>query len=68
LKGLHVARQARAVAANSSLRRPLTISLGVTTLRGEACDADTLIHQAGAALHQAEKPGRNRVCAFVIRS
>jgi diguanylate cyclase (GGDEF)-like protein len=57
-----------AVAAATNFKRTVTVSLGVTTLRGEECDADRLIHQADISLYQAKKSGRNRACAFVIRN
>jgi diguanylate cyclase (GGDEF)-like protein len=56
------------VAAATNFKRTVTVSLGVTTLRGEECDADRLIHQADISLYQAKKSGRNRACAFVIRN
>ncbi len=55
------------VAACTDFKRNTTVSLGVATLRGEGCEAATLIHQADTALYQAKKSGRNRVCAYVIK-
>ena len=42
---------------------PITISLGVSALRADDADnARTLLERADAALYQAKKEGRNRVC------
>ena len=53
-----------AVAAQSHPQAgPITISLGVSALRADDADnASTLLERADAALYQAKKEGRNRVC------
>lgn len=48
--------------------RPVTASVGVTTMRQEACTAATLIAQADAALAQAKRQGRNQVVRFPIHT
>jgi diguanylate cyclase (GGDEF)-like protein len=51
-----------AVAGCPDLLRPLTVSAGVASLRGEACDAERLVLETDRALYQAKREGRDRVC------
>jgi diguanylate cyclase (GGDEF)-like protein len=48
----------------SDLQRPLTLSLGISTLHGEDIEVDTLIQQADHALYEAKRTGRDRICVF----
>lgn len=51
----------RAVAGTSWDKRPVTISVGVSTLTGTTTDAATLVKEADDALYRSKKAGRNRV-------
>jgi diguanylate cyclase (GGDEF)-like protein len=51
-----------AVAGCREFLRPLTVSAGVASLRGEACDAERLVLESDRALYQAKREGRDRVC------
>lgn len=42
---------------------PLTLSVGVSTLRGPGCDANSLIARADGALYEAKRQGRNQTSA-----
>ncbi len=44
-------------------RAPLTLSIGVSTLRGPGCEADSLLARADEALYEAKRQGRNRANA-----
>lgn len=45
------------------LRAPLTLSVGVATLRGPDCRAKSLLARADKALYAAKRAGRNRAAA-----
>lgn len=49
--------------AGPELRAPLTLSVGVSALRGPACRARTLIARSDEALYAAKREGRNRSVA-----
>jgi diguanylate cyclase (GGDEF)-like protein len=51
-----------AVEACSHFLSPLTVSAGVASLSGQACDAERLVLESDGALYQAKRAGRNRVC------
>jgi diguanylate cyclase (GGDEF)-like protein len=62
---LKVAEKVRlAVASITTLKCPITISLGVTVLDEEIRDPNVLLQQADHALYEAKRAGRNRVCVF----
>lgn len=62
---LQVAEKIRAAVVNlGGLKRPLTISLGVASLRERGADAEELIDQADRALYQAKRTGRNRTHVY----
>ncbi|MBB6226531.1 GGDEF domain-containing protein [Polymorphobacter multimanifer] len=44
-------------------RAPLTLSVGMATLRGPGCNADSLLARADQALYEAKRQGRNRANA-----
>ena len=46
------------------LKRPLTLSIGISTLHGTNIDAELLIQQADLALYDAKGQGRDRICVF----
>jgi diguanylate cyclase (GGDEF)-like protein len=52
----------RAVESSGEFLRPLTISAGVASLRGEAAEPEELVLRADRALYRAKAEGRNRVC------
>ena len=66
IKGaLKCAEKLRAsVAAISDLKRPITISLGISMLNKDKYKAETLLSQADQALYEAKKTGRNRICIY----
>ena len=43
-------------------RIPVTVSVGVATLRSGENVPDPMVHRADAALYQAKQDGRNRIC------
>jgi diguanylate cyclase (GGDEF)-like protein len=51
----------RSVEASTDFLSPITISAGVTALRGEASDPEELVLRADRALYGAKDQGRNRV-------
>jgi diguanylate cyclase (GGDEF)-like protein len=50
--------------AAPALKRPLTLSVGISTLQGTDIDADVLIQQADLALYDAKGKGRAQICVF----
>lgn len=60
MAGLTAERLRRSVEAASFPHRPITVSIGVATLR-DACDPTELIAKADEALYAAKHGGRNRV-------
>jgi len=52
------------VMSPSDLRRPLTLSMGISILHGTDIKADVLVQQADLALYEAKRTGRNRICVF----
>jgi diguanylate cyclase (GGDEF)-like protein/PAS domain S-box-containing protein len=54
-------RLRRAVAGGSWEKRPVTISVGVSTLGPDTPDADALVQEADDALYRSKQAGRNRV-------
>jgi diguanylate cyclase (GGDEF)-like protein len=53
-----------AVGALSTLKRQITISLGIAMLNEDMYKPETLLHQADQALYEAKNQGRNRVCIY----
>lgn len=54
-------RLRRGVAAGSWEQRPITISVGVSTLTPTTADAAALVEEADRALYRSKEAGRNRV-------
>ena len=52
------------VAAISDLKRPITISLGISVFNEDIFKPETLLQQADQALYEAKKTGRNRICIY----
>jgi diguanylate cyclase (GGDEF)-like protein len=50
--------------AGAELHRPLTLSIGISTLHGTDIDAEVLIQQADLALYEAKGKGRDQICVF----
>jgi len=62
---LNVAKKIRiAIARLSDLKRPLTLSIGISLLHGTDIEAETLIRQADLALYEAKGRGRDQICVF----
>jgi diguanylate cyclase (GGDEF)-like protein len=53
-----------ALAAPSKLKRPLTISVGISIISGTDIEAETILRQADSALYEAKGQGRDRICIF----
>ena len=63
--GLRASRRIRgAVVALSGLKRPLSVSMGVTAQENSKTDAKTLIQQADHALYESKRTGKNRISIF----
>ena len=62
---LKVGRKIRAVvAAQSDLKRALSVSIGLTVFLGAGMDAQSLIQQADTALYDSKRRGRNRISIY----
>jgi diguanylate cyclase (GGDEF)-like protein len=60
-----VARKlAAALARLTSLKSPLTLSVGITALGAEDKSAEQLVREADRALYAAKKGGRDLACVF----
>jgi diguanylate cyclase (GGDEF)-like protein len=63
---LKVAGKVRAAMAGpSELKRPITLSMGISVLQEGNAEPDLLMQQADSALYKAKGMGRDRVCIFV---
>jgi len=62
---LKVAEKIRtAIAKPSDLKRPLTLSIGISILHGTEIEAEVIIQQADLALYEAKGRGRDQICVF----
>jgi diguanylate cyclase (GGDEF)-like protein len=62
---LKVAEKIRiAIARLSDLKRPLTLSIGISLLHGTDIEAEMIIRQADLALYEAKGRGRDQICVF----
>jgi diguanylate cyclase (GGDEF)-like protein len=62
---LEVAERIRAaMTVSADFKHRLTLSMGISTLRGNNIEADMLIQQADIALYEAKRTGRDRICIF----
>ena len=60
-----VAEKIRAALNNfAELKRPLTVSIGISVLPGAKADAETMLQQADLALYEAKRRGRDQVCIY----
>jgi diguanylate cyclase (GGDEF)-like protein len=60
-----VAEKIRTVINGSAeLKRPLTVSIGISILQAAEIETEVIIHQADIALYEAKRRGRNQVCIF----
>lgn len=65
---LKVAEQIRvAMTAQSKLKRPLTLSTGISTMYGSDIEAEVIVRQADSALYEAKGGGRDKICVFEDR-
>ena len=61
----YVAEKIQAAIGNlSELKRPLTISIGISVLRAMRIETELIIQQADSALYEAKRRGRNRIYIF----
>jgi len=61
----NVAEKIRVVISNSSeLKRPLTVSIGISILQAAQIQTELIIQQADEALYEAKRRGRNQICIF----
>ena len=62
---LQVAERIRAaVTSLFELRRPITLSMGISIFQGTDIEADAFVQQADLALYEAKRMGRNRIRVF----
>jgi diguanylate cyclase (GGDEF)-like protein len=62
---LKVAEKIRiAITSPSDLKRPLTLSIGISILHGTHIEAEVIIRQADLALYEAKGRGRDQICVF----
>jgi diguanylate cyclase (GGDEF)-like protein len=62
---LKVAEKIRiAITSPSDLKRPLTLSIGISILHGTDIEAEVIIRQADLALYEAKGRGRDQICVF----
>ena len=62
---LKVAEKIRiAIARPSDLKRPLTLSIGISILHGTDIEEEIIIRQADLALYEAKGRGRDQICVF----
>lgn len=62
---LEVSKRIRAMTAMlSDLKRPITLSIGLTASMSLDTDAESLIRQADLALYESKRNGRNRISLF----
>jgi diguanylate cyclase (GGDEF)-like protein len=52
------------IAANPRFLQPTTVSLGISSMRGEQIKPQELVEEADRALYQAKQQGRNRAVVF----
>jgi diguanylate cyclase (GGDEF)-like protein len=50
--------------AGAQLRVGCSIGIAVSSIEIEPIDAETLVHQADAAMYQAKQSGRDRISSF----
>jgi len=51
-------------AITAALKRPITLSIGMSILHGMDIEAELLIHQADLALYEAKGKGRDQICVY----
>lgn len=62
---LKVAEKIRiAMTSLSDLKRPLTLSMGISVLHGTEIEVEMIIRQADLALYEAKGRGRDQICVF----
>jgi len=50
--------------STSILKRPITLSIGISILHGTDIEAEVIIQQADIALYEAKRRGRDQICVF----
>ena len=56
-----------AISDLSELKRPITVSIGISVLPAAKIETEVMIQQADVALYEAKRRGRNQVCVFSER-
>ena len=53
-----------AIQASPDFEKPITVSMGISTLTKTGISAEALFKKADLALYEAKQTGRNRICVF----